>query len=91
MWLLPDRSSLCDQLKETEIQMHLCFLPITHLIVAAEALVAPAALIDDGRAPPVMRVVLPPYTCQQGRGEDTFPDGLCPDAGLNHPLRCLGF
>jgi len=71
--------------------MHLCFLPITHFIIAAKALVAPAALIDDGRAPPVMRVVLPPHTCQQGRGEDTFPDGLRPHAGFNHPLRCLGF
>jgi len=62
----------------------------THLVVAAEALVAPAVLVDDGGEPPVMGVVLPPHACQQGRGEDAFPDGLRPHARFDHPLRCLG-
>jgi hypothetical protein len=38
------------------------FLRFTHLIISAEALVAPAVLIDDGREPPIMRVILPPHT-----------------------------
>ena len=69
----------------------LLYVIVTHLVVAAEALIAPTILINSGWEPAVISVVLPPHTCQERRGENALPHGLCSHTCFDHKLCCFGF